>query len=113
KGPHSKWKSGKQEVYNDHPFDSLIYTQRVLIEEIEQLSDDEVRMINLLVAYHDILGDLTRDCRNTIELKNIISTELDLQLLFILSQADILAIREDWYKNLNSKFDEIKNKVLQ
>jgi hypothetical protein len=105
KGPKSKWRYGKQEVYNDHPYDSLLYTQRVLIEEIEDLTEYEVRLINLLVCYHDILGDLTRGHRNTIELKNIINNEEELELLYILSQAYILSIREDWYKNLNAKFE--------
>lgn len=113
KGPHSKWQDGKQPAYNDHPYDSLLYTQRILTEDIEELTNEEIRLINLLVGYHDILGDLCRDFRNTIELKNIISSPNDLNLLYILSQADILSIREDWYKNLISKFDAIKNKVLQ
>lgn len=113
KGPKSKWKYGKQEVYNDHPYNSLIYTQRILIEDIENLTNEEIRLINLLVTYHDILGDLSRDHRNTTELKNIIKSENDLELLYILSQADVLALRKDWYHNLCSKFEEIKNKVLK
>jgi hypothetical protein len=113
KGPKSKWKYGKQEAYNDHPYDSLIYTQRVLIDEIEHLTEEEVKLINLLVTYHDILGDLTRGHRNTIELQNIIDKKEELDLLYILSQADILAIRKDWYENLISKFEEIKTKVLK
>lgn len=113
KGPKSKWKYGKQEVYNDHPYDSLIYTQRVLIEDIEELTNEDVRLINLLVGYHDILGDLCRDHRNTIELRNIITTKNDLELLYILSQADVLALRQDWYDNLCCKFEEIKSKVLK
>ena len=113
KGPKSKWKYGKQEVYNDHPYDSLIYTQRVLIEDIEELTNEDVRLINLLVGYHDILGDLCRDHRNTIELRNIITSKNDLELLYILSQADVLALRQDWYDNLCCKFEEIKSKVLK
>ena len=113
KGPHSKWRYGKQPAYNDHPFDSLIYTQRILIEDIKELSNEEIRMLNLLIGYHDILGDLSRDFRNTIELKNVITTPEQIDLLYILSQADILSIRLDWYENLNSKFDEIKKKVLK
>ena len=113
KGPKSKWKYGKQEVYNDHPYDSLIYTQRVLIEDIEELTNEDVRLINLLVGYHDILGDLCRDHRNTIELRNIITTKNDLELLYILSQADVLALRQDWYDNLCCKFEEIKSKLLK
>lgn len=113
KGPKSKWRDGKQEVYNDHPNDSLIYTQRVLIEEIKNLTEYEIRLINLLVTYHDILGDLTRGHRNTIELKNIINNEKELELLYILSQADILALRKDWYKNLKDAFERIKSKVLK
>ena len=113
KGPKSKWKDEKQPVYNDHPYDSLIYTQRVLIEEIEDLNNEEIRLINLLVTYHDILGDLTRDHRNTTELRTVIKSQKELELLYILSQADVLALREDWYSNLCSKFEEIKNKVLK
>jgi hypothetical protein len=112
KGPKSKWRDGKQKAYNDHPYDSLIYTQRILIEDIEELTDNEIRLINFLVTYHDILGDLANDHRNTIELKNIIKSHEDLELLYILSQADILSLNKDWFKNLCGKFGEIKKKVL-
>lgn len=112
KGPKSKWRYGKQEAYNDHPYDSLLNSQRVLIEEIQELTNEEIRLINMLVTYHDILGDLTKGHRNTIELKNIITSHQDLELLYILSQADVLALNKEWYNNLCSKFEEIKNKVL-
>ncbi|WP_286859407.1 MULTISPECIES: DUF4433 domain-containing protein [Sphingobacterium] len=112
KGPHDKWPDRIQPNYPDHPYDSLIQLTRILIEEIEELDNEDIRIITLLVGYHDILGDLSEDRRNTIELTNIITSEKDLELLYILSQADILAIREDWYKNLNANFASIKCKVL-
>lgn len=113
KGPHSKWPDRIQPNHPDHPYDSLEQCQRILIEEIEDLTEENIRIITMLIGYHDILGDLSKDSRNTIELKNIIKNEKDLMLLYILSQADTLAINEDWYNNLNSNFEEIKNKVLK
>lgn len=113
KGPHTKWPDQIQPNYPDHPYDSLEQCQRILIEEIENLNEEQIRILTLLIGYHDILGDLSKDSRNTIELKKIIKNEKDLMLLYILSQADILAINIDWYNHLNSKFEEIKNKVLK
>ena len=113
KGPHEKWPDQIQPSYPDHPLDSLLQSERVLTEDIEILSVEDIRLLTLLITYHDILGDLTRGFRNTIELKNIITSEKDLNLLYILSQADILAIRKDWHKGLIENFEEIKNKVLK
>ena len=112
KGPHDKWADKIQPAYPDHPADSLKQAVRVLIEDIKILSNEDIRILTLLIAYHDILGDLSKDCRNTIELKNIITNKNDLKLLYILSQADTLAISEDWYDNLNDHFEEIKSKIL-
>lgn len=113
KGPHDKWPNKIQPLYPDHPYDSLNQCQRVLIEEVEELTEDDIRILTLLIGYHDILGDLSKDCRNTIELKNVITQISDLELLYILSQADVLSLNINWYKNLCGKFEEIKNKVLK
>ena len=112
KGPHEKWPDRIQPAYPDHPHDSLLQSQRILIEEVKDISTEDIRIITMLICYHDILGDLSKDSRNTIELKNIITSEKDLNLLYILSQADILSLNLDWYNNLNIKFEEIKKKVL-
>lgn len=113
KGPHDKWPDKIQPQYPDHPYDSLLQCKRALIEEVEELSEEDIRILTLLVGYHDILGDLSKDCRNTIELKNVITNDNDLHLLYILSQCDILSLNKAWHDNLCSKFEEIKAKVIK
>lgn len=43
--------------YIDHPADAIPMLKRILTEEIESVSDDEIRRLCMLVVYHDIIGD--------------------------------------------------------
>lgn len=113
KGPAGKWANGKQPAYPDHPADSLKLITRVLADDIENISDDALKIICKLVGYHDLLGDIVGHGRNISELFGIIDNERELNMLIALSIADIEAINSDWCFNLELKLPDIVDKVKE
>ncbi|PXX27319.1 DUF4433 domain-containing protein [Arenibacter sp. ARW7G5Y1] len=111
KGPSRKWKNGKQPAYADHPADSLKMLVRFLSEDIKNLSDKNIKLICLLVAYHDLLGDIVGKGRSIKELLNIIESKKELKMLIALSLADIGAINSDWLESLQLELPAIVKKV--
>lgn len=115
KGPKSKWKDGKQPAYPDHPADSLKMLERILSEDIENILDEEIHQICLLVAYHDLIGDILCRGRNKEELFRIIENEQELEMLIALSLADISAINYNWYITVDSGLpnliEEVKDNI--
>ena len=113
KGPHEKWPSKKQKVYPDHPVDSLKMTGRVLIEEIENLSEYEIRMICLLVGYHDLLGEIIGKNRDKQQLFNVVKDEKEFDMLNCLSYSDVLSFNNYWSINYNSQIRQLKKEFLE
>lgn len=111
KGPSNKWKNGKQPAYADHPADSLKMVARFLTEDIKNLSNKNIKLICLLVGYHDLLGDIVGRGRSMEELMNIIKSKKELKMLIALSLADILAINAGWHDSLQFGIPEIIEKV--
>lgn len=108
KGPKEKWKNGVQQVYNDHPVDSLRMLERILSSEIGGLTEKEIRLLCILVAYHDILGDVflkeESRRRNKEEYDTVIREfkvePRELEMLKVLSLADVKDINEGWYGSM-------------
>lgn len=113
KGPACKWKDGKQPLYVDHPADSLKMITRVLVEDIENISDYNIKIICKLVAYHDLLGDIIGRGRCKNELFSIIENEKELNMLIALSIADVQAIRELWCDNLKCALPDLIQEVKE
>lgn len=114
KGPKSKWKDGKQPAFADHPVDALPMLERILVEDIEKLSDSKIRTICLLVAYHDLIGEIIGKGRDVEQLYNIISDERELEMLACLNKADLAAIGDFmWTMNYNLSVNKIKAQVLE
>jgi UTP:GlnB (protein PII) uridylyltransferase len=113
KGPKSKWKDGKQKAYADHPADAIPMIERILSEDIAELTEYEIRKICLLVVYHDLIGDIVGNGRSKKELFDIIQDENELNMLIAISLADVLAIRPDWYINITLSLDDLKEEVLE
>ena len=113
KGPATKWKDGKQPLYPDHPADSLKMITRVLIEDIENISETAIQTICKLVAYHDLLGDIVGKGRSKQELFNVISNEKELTMLIALSIADVEAIDKYWCRNLELAIPELIKEVKE
>lgn len=97
KGPKSKWKEGKMKgAYPDHPADAIPMLKRILTEEIEYLTDDDIRRICMIVVYHDIVGDCQEKGRDKQQIADLIENEDDLEMLFAISCADAKAILGAW-----------------
>lgn len=97
KGPINKWKEGKMKgAYPDHPADAIPMLKRILTEEIENLTDDDIRRICMMVVYHDIVGDCQEKGRDKQQIADLIENEDDLEMLFAISCADAKAILGAW-----------------
>lgn len=89
KGPAEKWDDGIQPPYLDHPADSLKLVSGILKRKFKYLNDDEIRKICLLVAYHDLLGDIKFKAGRSIEeLKEIGLCKNEVKMLAALSYGD-------------------------
>lgn len=112
KGPKEKWKDGMQPDYPDHPSDAIPMACRILTEEVKNISDEDVRTILLLVAYHDILGDCKFCGRDVEQVVKVIKSEAELDMLFAISEADICSINAGWYDDFMKVKDEYRQQIL-
>ena len=114
KGPKSKWSNTPMNrPYLDHPADAIPMLERILVEEIENLSDEEIRQICMLVVYHDIIGDCLEKDREKQQITEIIESEDDLDMLFAFSYADVKAICELWFLGLRGKEQQFKGEIMK
>ena len=112
KGPHSKWKDEIQENFPDHPFDAIPMLERIFSQEVEVVEDEDMRIIGLLVAYHDIIGESATGERNIEALRPVMKNEDDFDMLACLSEADIRSIDVNWWNNVWMKKGKLKSKVF-
>jgi hypothetical protein len=97
KGPKTKWENEKMtRAYPDHPADAIPMLKRILVEEVENLTDEEIRLVCMLVVYHDIIGDCMEKGRDKQQVVDVIENEDDLEMLFSISCADAKAINGAW-----------------
>lgn len=114
KGPKSKWSNTPMNrPYLDHPADAIPMLKRILVEEIENLSDEEIRQICMLVVYHDIIGDCLKKDREKQQITEIIESEDDLDMLFAISHADVKAICKLWFLGLRGKEQQFKGEIMK
>lgn len=114
KGPKTKWKTGKMTgAYPDHPADSIPMLSRILTEEIETLTDEEIRMTCMLVVYHDIVGDCMEKGRDWEQIVDVIESEDDLDMLFTISCADAKAIKGIWGVSLFGRAKAFKAAIMK
>ncbi|MCD4664024.1 MAG: DarT ssDNA thymidine ADP-ribosyltransferase family protein [Bacteroidales bacterium] len=113
KGPKSKWKDGIQIVYPDHPADAIPMLERMLTEDFEELSEYEIRKICLLVAYHDLVGDVLESGRSRKELIDLDIDENELNMLIAICLADISAINSGWYSMIVMKLPKFVKDIKQ
>jgi hypothetical protein len=112
KGPKSKWRDGIQDVYPDHPADALEMLVRILVKEIKTISKYEIEMICLLVAYHDLIGEIIGQGRNIDQLFDVVDTEEEFDMLSALNYADVLAINSSWADQYYDEIDEIREQFV-
>lgn len=112
KGPHSKWKDEIQETFPDHPFDAIPMLGRIFIQEVKDVDEEDLRVIGLLVAYHDILGESVSGERNIKALRPVLKNEDDFEMLACLSEADIKSIDTSWWFDVKMELNTLKSKAL-
>lgn len=119
KGPKNKWYNGVQREWPDHPAEALPMVERILSNEVENIEPWEVERIVLLVAYHNLLGDIVKGADELFKYNGRSIDELrklnlfcwdDLDYLKTLSEADIEAINHEWLKRFTTYVDDIKEK---
>lgn len=118
KGPINKWYNGEQREWPDHPAEALPMVERILSDEIENIEPWEVKRIVLLVAYHDLLGDIVKGAdklfkyngRSIDELRKMKLSRDEFNDLKIISEADIKAINHEWFEKFKKYVDDINEK---
>ena len=99
--------------YLDHPADAIPMLKRILVEDIENLSDEEIRQICMLVVYHDIIGDCLKKDREKQQVIEVIKNEDDLDMLFAISCADVKAIYDPWGLELIEGKKSFKEEIMK
>jgi len=89
-----------QRIYYDHPADAIPMLERILSEEIREISEKRINEICVLIAYHYLLGDSMAKGRHIEELENLQLTQQQKYMLAALSIADITSIKEEWIPGL-------------
>lgn len=92
KGPKTRWPNQIQKVDDTHPIKSLPMLKRILCNEIGGLSNKEIRQIVTLVVYDDLVGDIIFCGRNEDQMKNIIKSKSDVDMLILIAKCDINSI---------------------
>lgn len=114
KGPIDKWDGGiLNNAYLDHPADAIPMIYRILTEEIEALSDEDVRMICMLVVYHDIIGDCMKKDRDKQQIAALIESEDDIEMLFAIAYADTKAIKSTWFCDIYGKKKSFISQIMK
>ena len=112
KGPKDKWDDGKMKrPYPDHPVDAIPMLERILSEEVDHLSDDEIRWVCMMVVYHDLIGECMMKDRSITQILPVIKGLDDLEMLFAISIADASAIDRQWGDNIIDGKDDFIDKV--
>lgn len=113
KGPKEKWKDGIQKVYLDHPSDALPMLERIFSEDFKEIRYEDYKDICLLVAYHDLLGDIIGNGRSEDELKQLELSKDILCMLATLSEADICAIGGILAINIRAEICNLLRNVMR
>ena len=99
--------------YLDHPADAIPMLKRILTEEIECVSDDEIRRLCMLVVYHEIIGDCLFKGRDKQQIADLIESEDDYDMLSAISIADATASNSDWGRNVSKEAPKMKAEVMK
>lgn len=114
KGPKGKWQNSKMlRAYPDHPADAVPMLERILSEEIKDLTDEEIRILCLAVIYHDIIGDCLAKGRDKKQIIKIIENEDDLEMLFAITIADTSAIDAGWGLHVENNRPDFKSEIMK
>jgi len=117
--------NGRQKTDNDHPARAIPLVQRILIEEFEEISEEDIRQILLLVAYHDLVGDIVGKDRDRDQLLELVECEEDFDMLAALTCADVeslipedafarmLSSATSWLRDIKAALSGLREWVLE
>lgn len=113
---HRGWmltKNGQMKsAYLDHPVDAIPMLRRILTEEIESVSNDEIRRLCMLVVYHDIIGDCLLKEREKQQIADLIESEDDFDMLSAISIADVTSCNGFWGRMISKNAPDMKAEVM-
>lgn len=125
KGKSPKSADGHQRVDPDHPARAIPLVQRVLTEEVVDITDEDVRQLLLLVAYHDLIGDVVGRGRDRVQLPTVVKCSEDFDMLAALTCADVeslipeggftktLSSHPGWLQNIKAALPNLRTWVLK
>ncbi|MFW1733804.1 DarT ssDNA thymidine ADP-ribosyltransferase family protein [Acinetobacter sp. ULE_I001] len=113
KGPASRWTNSimTKRDYN-HSGRSLPMLQRILSEEIENISEDEISKIFLCVTYDDLIGEIVGKGRNKQQLFDITDSLDEVNLLFAVGKADMKDVYEPWLEEHEDALNDLYNEAI-
>ena len=125
KGASPRDGEGRQKVDADHPANALPMLKRILTEEFRTLTKEDVRQIVLLVAYHDLIGDIADRGRDREQLLDVIECAEDFDMLAALNCADVeslipegglarmISSRPGWLESIKACLPDLRDWVLE
>ncbi|WP_167247680.1 DarT ssDNA thymidine ADP-ribosyltransferase family protein [Acinetobacter sp. Tr-809] len=113
KGPASRWPDNTmmKRDYN-HSARSLPMLERILSEEIEDISEDEISKIFLCVTYDDLIGEIVGNGRNKQQLFDITESSDEVNLLFAVGKADMKDVYEPWLEEHEDALNDLYNEAI-
>jgi len=108
KGPKSRWKDGIQHVDHNHAVKALPMLERILSEDIAELTQECIRKIVTLVIYDDLVGDIIAKHRDKKQFFDIITCNEDIDMLIAISKSDIGAINTTWLEDSIAPMELLK-----
>lgn len=111
KGPKSRWPNQIQKVDDTHPIKSLPMLKRILCNDIGGLSNNEIGQIVTLVVYDDLVGDIIFCERKEDQMKNIIKSKTDVDMLILIAKCDMNAINPNSLNSRNDQIEELREKM--
>jgi hypothetical protein len=110
KGPKSRWiaSGGKQLVDPDHPLRSVDMLIRVLTEDVGTVKKRHVRMLCMLVCYHDLIGDVIGKGRKKTQILDVVETERELDMLIAVGKADLSSVVSSWEASALEKIPPLR-----
>jgi HD-GYP domain-containing protein (c-di-GMP phosphodiesterase class II) len=99
KGPRSRWNSNGdlQKVDPDHPVGAMPMMADILVNQVEEVSQEDAETLMKLVCYHDLVGDTLGRDRDEQQIVDIMSSRDELDMLFALGRADATVLVETWW----------------
>ncbi|MDC4458924.1 DarT ssDNA thymidine ADP-ribosyltransferase family protein [Acinetobacter baumannii] len=113
KGPCSRWNNRvMHEADLNHSLKSLPMLKRILSQEVELLTEDDIYKIFICVTYDDLVGEIIGKDRNKKQLFDLIKSKDILDLLFTIGKADLKDVNSSWLDD-ESSFDALYAEALQ